>query len=82
MNTLEMFNLEKKRALVTGSGQGIGFELVRGLAGAGAEVILTGDIPLMSQQHTGCSPLAYYADKSFRTKQPLVESQIVVRCGW
>ena len=40
MNTLEMFNLEKKRALVTGSGQGIGFELVRGLAGAGAEVIL------------------------------------------
>lgn len=40
MNTLDMFNLAKRRALVTGSGQGIGFELARGLAGAGAEVIL------------------------------------------
>ncbi len=40
MNTLEMFNLNNRRALVTGSGQGIGFALARGLAGAGAEVIL------------------------------------------
>ncbi len=40
MNTLEMFDLSKQRALVTGSGQGIGFSLARGLAGAGAEVIL------------------------------------------
>ena len=40
MNTLDMFNLSSRRALVTGSGQGIGFSLARGLAGAGAEVIL------------------------------------------
>ena len=35
-----MFDLSGKRALVTGSGQGIGFTLARGLAQAGAEVIL------------------------------------------
>ncbi|MCB0075606.1 MAG: SDR family NAD(P)-dependent oxidoreductase, partial [Caldilineaceae bacterium] len=40
MNPLEMFSLEGRRALVTGSGQGIGFELAKGLAGAGAAVIL------------------------------------------
>ncbi len=40
MNTLELFDLSNRRALVTGSGQGIGFSLARGLAGAGAEVIL------------------------------------------
>lgn len=40
MNTLDMFNLSSRRALVTGSGQGIGFSLARGLAGAGAELIL------------------------------------------
>ena len=40
MNTLDMFNLSGRRALVTGSGQGIGFSLARGLAGAGAELIL------------------------------------------
>ena len=40
MNTLDIFNLSSRRALVTGSGQGIGFSLARGLAGAGAEVIL------------------------------------------
>ena len=40
--TLEMFNLSGKRALITGSSQGIGFALARGLAGAGAEIILNG----------------------------------------
>jgi gluconate 5-dehydrogenase len=35
-----LFDLTGKRALVTGSGQGIGYELARGLAEAGAEVIL------------------------------------------
>ncbi len=42
MKTLEMFDLSGARALVTGSGQGIGFALARGLASAGAEVILNG----------------------------------------
>ena len=40
--TLEMFNLSGKRALITGSSQGIGFALARGLAGAGADLILNG----------------------------------------
>jgi len=39
---LEMFALAGKRALVTGSSQGIGFALARGLAAAGAEVVLNG----------------------------------------
>jgi len=37
-----MFDLSGKRALVTGSSSGIGFALARGLAGAGAKVILNG----------------------------------------
>lgn len=40
--TLSLFDLSGKRALVTGSSQGIGFALARGLAGAGASVILNG----------------------------------------
>ncbi|CUH44764.1 SDR family oxidoreductase [Ruegeria atlantica] len=40
--TLEMFNLEGTRALVTGSSQGIGFALARGLAAAGSQVVLNG----------------------------------------
>lgn len=42
MSTLDMFSLEGRRALVTGSSRGIGYALARGLAGAGAEVILNG----------------------------------------
>jgi len=38
----EMFSLAGRRALVTGSTQGIGFGLARGLAGAGATVVLNG----------------------------------------
>ena len=40
--TLSLFDLSQKRALVTGSSQGIGLALARGLAGAGAAVILNG----------------------------------------
>jgi gluconate 5-dehydrogenase len=43
--TLQMFNLTGKRALITGSSQGIGFALARGLAGAGAEIVLNGRDP-------------------------------------
>ncbi|MEM9249107.1 MAG: SDR family NAD(P)-dependent oxidoreductase, partial [Pseudomonadota bacterium] len=38
----DLFSLAGKRALVTGSSQGIGFALARGLAAAGAEVVLNG----------------------------------------
>ena len=40
--TLSLFDLSGKRALVTGSSQGIGLALARGLAGAGTAVILNG----------------------------------------
>ena len=42
MNTLSLFDLSGKRALVTGSSRGIGFALARGLAGAGAEILING----------------------------------------
>src|SRR4051812_31474691 len=38
----ELFALTGKRALVTGSSQGIGFALARGLAEHGAEIVLNG----------------------------------------
>ena len=38
----ELFELTGKRALVTGSSQGIGFALAQGLAQHGAEVVLNG----------------------------------------
>jgi len=40
-----MFDLTGRRALVTGSSQGIGFALARGMAGAGASVVLNGRDP-------------------------------------
>ena len=45
MNDLQLFDLTGKRALVTGSSRGIGFELARGLASAGAEIIINGIDP-------------------------------------
>ncbi len=40
--SLKLFDLSGKRALVTGSSQGIGYSLAQGLAAAGAHVILNG----------------------------------------
>ena len=40
--SLSLFDLSGRRALVTGSGQGIGLALARGLAQAGATVVLNG----------------------------------------
>ncbi|WP_298261187.1 SDR family oxidoreductase [uncultured Litoreibacter sp.] len=40
--SLTLFDLSGKRALITGSSQGIGLALARGLAEAGAEVVLNG----------------------------------------
>ena len=39
---MDLFSLKSKRALVTGSSQGIGYALAQGLAEAGAEVVLNG----------------------------------------
>jgi gluconate 5-dehydrogenase len=40
--SLELFGLKGRRALVTGSSQGIGLALAKGLADAGADVVLNG----------------------------------------
>ncbi len=42
MSPLQLFDLSGRRALLTGSSKGIGFALARGLAGAGAEIVLNG----------------------------------------
>jgi gluconate 5-dehydrogenase len=42
MDSLSMFSLAGKRALITGSSRGIGFALAGALSGAGADVILNG----------------------------------------
>jgi gluconate 5-dehydrogenase len=44
-NILDRFHLGGRTALVTGSSSGLGFALARGLAGAGATVILNGRNP-------------------------------------
>ncbi len=47
--SLSLFDLTGKRALVTGSSQGIGLALARGLAAAGAEIVMNGrDISKMA----------------------------------
>mgnify|MGYP003624788816 FL=1 len=40
--TIALFDLTGKRALVTGSSQGIGYALAKGLAAAGAQIVLNG----------------------------------------
>jgi gluconate 5-dehydrogenase len=40
MNFPAMFSLQGRRALITGSGQGLGLRLARGLASAGASIVL------------------------------------------
>ena len=42
MDTLSLFHLKNKTALITGSGSGIGLALAEGMAGAGAKIILNG----------------------------------------
>lgn len=41
-DTMKLFDLSGKRALVTGASQGIGYSLAKGLGGAGATVIING----------------------------------------
>ena len=48
-----LFSLAGRRALVTGSSQGIGFALAKGLAAAGAEIVLNGRDTTKLQQAAG-----------------------------
>ncbi|MBU6302731.1 MAG: SDR family oxidoreductase [Verrucomicrobia bacterium] len=45
MPVLDLFRLEGKRALITGGTRGLGLEMARALAEAGASVLLTGSNP-------------------------------------
>lgn len=62
---MEMFSLVGKRALITGSSQGIGFALARGLVAAGAEVVLNGrdatKLAAAAAQINGAKTLAFDA---------------------
>jgi NAD(P)-dependent dehydrogenase (short-subunit alcohol dehydrogenase family) len=53
MSTLELFKLTGRRALVTGGSRGLGFEMVKAFAEAGAEVIMVGsqEPDLKAAQH-------------------------------
>ncbi len=52
--SLALFSLTGRRALVTGSSQGIGLALAKGLAAAGAEVVLNGrDAPKLAAAAQG-----------------------------
>ncbi|MEM9585404.1 MAG: SDR family oxidoreductase [Pseudomonadota bacterium] len=42
MTAVSLFDLSGRKALITGSSQGIGFALAKGLAEAGAEIVLNG----------------------------------------
>lgn len=60
-----LFDLTGKRALITGSSQGIGLALARGLAAAGAEVVLNGRdaarLASAAPQISGAATLAFDA---------------------
>lgn len=62
---VSLFDLNGKRALITGSSQGIGFALAKGLAAAGAHVVLNGrDTEKLAQaqsQIAGADALAFNA---------------------
>jgi gluconate 5-dehydrogenase len=54
MNSNDLFSLQGRRALITGSGQGIGLTLARGLAASGAEIVLNDiDAPRLEQAVAG-----------------------------
>ena len=62
---MQLFDLTGKRALITGSSQGIGFALAQGLAAAGAQVVLNGrdvaKLTLAADRIAGAQTLAFDA---------------------
>ena len=56
----EKFRLDGRTALITGSARGLGWEMAKGLAEAGARVLLHGPISRKGWRHdwTSCGPPA------------------------
>lgn len=84
---MKLFDLNGKRALITGGTHGLGMAMAEGLANAGAELIITGTTP--SKMQDG---LAYYKKKGYKvsgyifdiTDDKLAQTkvaQIVSDCG-
>ncbi len=55
---MRLFDLTGRRALITGASQGIGYALAKGLAEAGAEVVLNGRDPLRLAEAAAAIPQA------------------------
>ncbi|MDA7424084.1 SDR family oxidoreductase [Thalassococcus lentus] len=56
MSDLSLFSLKDRRALITGSSQGIGFALAQGMANAGAKIVLNGRDATKLQAASGLIP--------------------------
>jgi gluconate 5-dehydrogenase len=53
MSVLDQFRLDGKRALVTGGSKGLGLEMARALADAGAKIVIVGrDAATLTQAAT------------------------------
>jgi gluconate 5-dehydrogenase len=72
-----LFDLAGRRALVTGSSQGIGFALAEGLAAHGASIVLNGRDPLRLDAATGRIPGATAA--AFDVTDPAAVAEAVSR---
>lgn len=58
---MQLFDLQGKRAVVTGGTHGLGMAMAEGLASAGAELVITSTTPSKLE-----SALAHYANKGFK----------------
>lgn len=58
---MNLFNLQGKRALITGGTHGLGMAMAEGLAQAGAELVITGTTPSKMQE-----ALDYYIGKGYK----------------
>ncbi|GAA4294129.1 gluconate 5-dehydrogenase [Aestuariibaculum suncheonense] len=57
---MNLFSLKGKRALITGGTHGLGMAMAEGLAGAGAELVITGTTPSKMEE-----ALKYYREQGF-----------------
>lgn len=58
---MSLFNLKKKRALITGATHGLGMAMAQGLANAGAELVITSTTPKKLE-----NAIDYYRSKGYK----------------